>query len=567
MRFLFFLLGFMFLGISVYGQTIEALNDSILKYKSTDPKKGIIFGFEAINSDVEQINYDFFNSYYLIAECFYNMGFYKKSFQYLIEALKIYESMDPKYRVNPNVLKPPWVLILMGNVYFKNKYYDKAEGYYQEALNNFRLYDDNKIEKFFGLNTSESNLGLVEIERKNFSKAEMIYQKILNRKVKFGRQLDILQQYLFFMNLYFLWDKEIIAEEYFYKIIKKEKEQHLYNNRQEFIEIQQVLSSANLRFGQYLKRNKRYGEALTFFYKAKELLEDVKFQIPIVNLQIAMCYLDQGLTSKAENLINKTKENFDLGFEEKLISLELLESIYNRNKDLTNQLRMKDSIIALNYNLSNDIGGNEFNMLEGLLSISEKQNEIKQIENEKNKIFQFSIMSIFTLIIISLTLRINYNLQKEKNSRLQLEKDKINSELTYHKRELISKVNFISQRNDYINRILTQFDKNYDISDRNKLLKLKLSIRNISNSEKAYEEFDKIFVRVYPEFYKKLCSLAKLGQTDLRLASYIKMNHTIKEISKISGVPLRTVETQRYRLKKKLGLNKDEDLNSYIKKI
>ena len=126
---------------------------------------------------------------------------------------------------------------------------------------------------------------------------------------------------------------------------------------------------------------------------------------------------------------------------------------------------------------------------------------------------------------------------------------------------------FISQRNDYINRILTEFDNNGEVSDRNRFLKLKSKMRNISNSEKIYEEFDKMFVQVYPKFYKKLSALAKLSQTDLRLASYIKMNHTNNEISRISGVPLRTVETQRYRLKKKLKLNKEEDLNSYLKKL
>ena len=235
MRSLFFLFGFMFFGVLAYGQSLEALNDSVLKYKSTDPKKGIYYGFKALNTDLKEVNYDFFNSYYLIAECFYNMGFYKKSFQYVIEALKLYENMDPKYRINPNVTKPPWVLILMGNVYFKNKYFDKAERYFQEALNNFKLYDDNKKEKNFGLNTSEANLGLVEIERKNFAKAEIIYQNILKRKVEFGKQLDILNQYLFFMNLYFIWEKKDLAKEYYSLIINHDKGQ-LNSNQQQLIE-------------------------------------------------------------------------------------------------------------------------------------------------------------------------------------------------------------------------------------------------------------------------------------------------------------------------------------------
>ena len=108
--------------------------------------------------------------------------------------------------------------------------------------------------KNFGLNTSEANLGLVEIERKNFAKAEIIYQNILKRKVQFGKQLDILNQYLFFMNLYFIWEKKDLAKEYYSLIINNDKGQ--LNSNQQLIEYQQVLYYANLRYGQYLKRKK-----------------------------------------------------------------------------------------------------------------------------------------------------------------------------------------------------------------------------------------------------------------------------------------------------------------------
>ena len=84
------------------------------------------------------------------------------------------------------------------------------------------------------------------------------------------------------------------------------------------------------------------------------------------------------------------------------------------------------------------------------------------------------------------------------------------------------------------------------------------------NSEKTYQDFDKVFVEVYPEFYANLNKLAKLSKTDLRLASYIKMNHSNDEIARISGVSIRTIESQRYRLSKKLALTDGENLNSFI---
>ena len=173
-----------------------------------------------------------------------------------------------------------------------------------------------------------------------------------------------------------------------------------------------------------------------------------------------------------------------------------------------------------------------------------------------------SLISFSALILILLSLKFNFDLQKEKNTRLSLEKDLISEELKQKKRMLFSKVNFISQRNDYLSKISDQIGQDFPESK-----KLKRQIKNITSSEKTYNEFDKMFSQVYPKFYKKLNALTKLSQTDIRLASYIRMNHTNNEISRISGISFRTVESQRYRLSKKLDLAKGQDLNSFIQNL
>jgi len=45
------------------------------------------------------------------------------------------------------------------------------------------------------------------------------------------------------------------------------------------------------------------------------------------------------------------------------------------------------------------------------------------------------------------------------------------------------------------------------------------------------------------------------------------MKQSNNEIAKITGITLRTVETQRYRLSKKLNLNKDQDLNTFLENL
>ena len=146
---------------------------------------------------------------------------------------------------------------------------------------------------------------------------------------------------------------------------------------------------------------------------------------------------------------------------------------------------------------------------------------------------------------------------------MELEKDRVTEQLNQKNRELVSKANFIIQRNDYLKNLqkkitITNEDKDYN----SKMFYNELD--RVISSEKSYEEFDNMFVNVYPDFYQKLNKISKLSQTDLRLASYIKMNHNNNEIANISGISLRTVESQRYRLTKKLNLDKSQDLNSFL---
>jgi DNA-binding CsgD family transcriptional regulator len=165
-----------------------------------------------------------------------------------------------------------------------------------------------------------------------------------------------------------------------------------------------------------------------------------------------------------------------------------------------------------------------------------------------------------------ITIRISYNLQKEKGSRLEIEKKAVISKLEEKNRELVSKTNFIIQRNDYLKKIKKEMNSG-KVDSKTSINRLSKELDLVIRSEKYYSDFDKMFVEVYPDFYNKLNASATLSQTDLRLASYIKMNHTNNEIASISGISLRTVESQRYRLSKKLNLGKDQNLNSFLLSI
>ncbi len=153
---------------------------------------------------------------------------------------------------------------------------------------------------------------------------------------------------------------------------------------------------------------------------------------------------------------------------------------------------------------------------------------------------------------------------------MKIKLNKISKNLEQKKLELISTTNFISQRNEYLKSLLNKIknlekDSNSDNSSELISNNIKRNIDNIINSEKTFESFEKQFTKIYPYFFKKLIEKhGKLTSTDLRLCAYLRINQNSSEIAQITGASIRTIESQRYRLKKKLNLNPEIDILNYL---
>jgi len=122
---------------------------------------------------------------------------------------------------------------------------------------------------------------------------------------------------------------------------------------------------------------------------------------------------------------------------------------------------------------------------------------------------------------------------------------------------------------DEINKLLVE------TLTKDKLSDYQESIRNIQNiihqkltfaSEKStfYAEVEKI----HKDFKIKLESkYPDLSEHDKKLATLIRLDLSNKEIATLMGISPKSVEVSRYRLKKKLGLEKDSSLIEFINQI
>jgi CHASE3 domain sensor protein len=87
-------------------------------------------------------------------------------------------------------------------------------------------------------------------------------------------------------------------------------------------------------------------------------------------------------------------------------------------------------------------------------------------------------------------------------------------------------------------------------------------------TEEDWEKFKTIFQEVYPTFFGELrYTFPDITASELRLSALIKLNLSLKEAADTLGISAESVKKSRYRLKKKFGLQEEESLEDFIRKL
>ena len=118
---------------------------------------------------------------------------------------------------------------------------------------------------------------------------------------------------------------------------------------------------------------------------------------------------------------------------------------------------------------------------------------------------------------------------------------------------------------DKIKERIKQLYTDVDASTKAQLMSIVNTIKMTRNDRKHWDDFKRYFENINPSFLKNLsekfpCLTAK----DLKYCCYLKMNMSNEDIRLILGINQESVRTHKYRLKKKMVLQKHQDLRNYI---
>ncbi|MBB4807196.1 tetratricopeptide (TPR) repeat protein [Chryseobacterium defluvii] len=76
-----------------------------------------------------------------------------------------------------------------------------------------------------------------------------------------------------------------------------------------------------------------------------------------------------------------------------------------------------------------------------------------------------------------------------------------------------------------------------------------------------------VFQNVHPELYKKLLEFPELTPLDLEMCIYLKLNIKTKDIANYTRASLNSVESRKYRLRKKMNIPQNTSLYTWINKL
>jgi DNA-binding CsgD family transcriptional regulator len=358
---------------------------------------------------------------------------------------------------------------------------------------------------------------------------------------------------------------------------------------------------ASLYFYHFFDSNQE--QTLKYLNKAQEVSDKVNYGESLMTIYGLKThfYIKTGNISEAEKTIKKLESYANGIIKKEPIYRVRLYNSYLQLAELKNDFKDFLKYFDLYFDAKND-QNNKDNMTADFnasirFEIEQKDKEIKSltlISNERKKInyllIVLSLLAFLTLIFMYKTYQYRRSAYiKENESRIKANEDEAIStmlelEIVNRERKIAIQEKILTdkQKEKLQHELMTH---NLQLQNKNEILKeiqqklalikssdLKPISRTINKSIEIDDEFELLksnFESTNPEFFATLQekSSNKLTKLDLKYCGYIKLGMGIKEMANIMNIEPKSMRMARYRIRQKLNLGKEDDLDDFINAI
>jgi len=463
----------------------------------------------------------------LLGDTYSRKSDYAKALDYFVETEKSCDTLINNPRIESAVKQLSSMLYInIGLLYFSLDSLEKPLMYFNKALAfSKEIRDSTRIA------ASYSNIGMIYYKKKNFEKSLARYFASLEISQKIGN-LDY--------------------------------EKATLNN------------IANI----YLDEEK-YDSCMFYYEKSKSLnlITNDKNGLSQVYRNIATVQLLQHNNSGA---LQSTKAAMQYSQEsgiakEIYLNNKMLSKIYFNKGDYQKAYEYFYDYSVLKDSISGVETRKNVAEIEAKYTIQKKEEENKllkkDIEIERHKSDYLLFMTITLSLVGVISLALFYFIRKNSNTKKQLaesESARLKLELDSQKRELTMSALSVSRNLEFNNSLIKEINNLSKHLSKDGISALSSIEKKLARqqSDKGWKEFEKRFLELHSDFYERLLiKYPALTRNEVKLSAFLKLGMSTKEICSITFQSLRGVETARLRLRKKLKLEKHDNLSMFLQKF
>jgi hypothetical protein len=267
-----------------------------------------------------------------------------------------------------------------------------------------------------------------------------------------------------------------------------------------------------------------------------------------------------------------------------------LASLYEHNGNYPSALAFQKKVTEYNNKLFDQKQVLNAQKLEIQYETEKKNNELQMLKQreqyqrmQKYLYIGITVVSLVSLIFMFLSyyFRLRYSLQreqqldlekqdallqmkleKEEQSRLKAEQQLREAQQQQLQKEAMANLLQLEHKKDMLSQIKEKLSDN-NLANINKIWNEELLLDN------DFEDVKLQIQQVHPDFFHLLNERTqqKLTPLDLKHCAYLHLKMDTKKIAKILHIEPKSVRMSRYRIKQKLRLAKEEDLNLFLQNL
>lgn len=485
-----------------YDSAIAIVNQTIDLYENSDREKTDLGSFNLIGAE-----------YLTLGAIYVDKGSYRLALQETLKSVRFFEEIDDPLRL-ADALKQ------VGDIEHTQGHYESSLKYQQRAFQIYKDFDD-KVYQTYAANSA----GLAAAALGDLDLA-IDYQ---NQAIALAREM----------------------------------------------EVKTSLSAALKDLGSIYTEQGDYTKAKTVLNEALAIAREIDTKLDITNALSQLATVDMQTNAPAQAL---AKLNEVISIAEPIGANGTLSAAYAQRSQVFEMLNDQGAALAdfkqfqtLNDSIYNTTKSQQIEELKTIYETEKKEQAIEALNQEvKISNLRKGIYAggMFTFIAVSGLLWFGFSQRIKRNRIERVAREAMyQQELAFKKKELTSQTLHLVQKNLFLENLKENLEVVQQSPDafHKESSRVLTSLKTEVALDQDWETFKSYFVEVHNDFDQKLIRVyPDITENELRLAYFLRMKLSTRELAAMLHVQPESIRKSRYRLKKKLDLGKEDDLYAFL---